>query len=209
MLDCWLNNCFWKRWYFNHLDLLMPCHRSLCPCWNWRQHLFFFFPFLSVSLGPHPQHMEIPWLGVESEPELPACITATATYAAAYSNARSLTCWGRPGIKPTSSWILVGFLTQWATTGTPTTPFSLQLSFPCKCHYRPKLWYFDAKGTIYKGEKKREEKKETNEQDGPRLESSSLQKKGKMRKEEKEVRGIEEKLGEWYFPKAKGRSLPR
>ena len=32
--------------------------------------------------------------------------------------ARSLTCWVRPGIKPTSSWILVGFVTPWATTGT-------------------------------------------------------------------------------------------
>ena len=43
----------------------------------------------------------------------------SATYATACSNARSLTHWGRPGIKPASSWTLVGFLTRWTTTGTP------------------------------------------------------------------------------------------
>ena len=37
--------------------------------------LFFFSSFS----GPHPQHMEIPRLGVESELHLPACATATAT----------------------------------------------------------------------------------------------------------------------------------
>ena len=30
-----------------------------------------------------------------------------------------LTHWARPGIESTSWWILVGFLTQWATMGTP------------------------------------------------------------------------------------------
>ena len=37
--------------------------------------LFFFFFFL----WPHPQHMEVPRLGVELELQLLACITATAT----------------------------------------------------------------------------------------------------------------------------------
>ena len=32
------------------------------------------------------------------------------TKTTAHSNARSLTHWSRPGIKPTSSWILVGFV---------------------------------------------------------------------------------------------------
>ena len=36
---------------------------------------FFFFAFL----GPYPQHMEVPRLGVESELLLPAYTTATAT----------------------------------------------------------------------------------------------------------------------------------
>ena len=30
-------------------------------------------------LGPHPRHMEVPRLGVESELQLPASTTATAT----------------------------------------------------------------------------------------------------------------------------------
>ena len=36
---------------------------------------------------------------------------ASATYTTAHSNAGSLTHWVRPGIEPTSSWILVGFAT--------------------------------------------------------------------------------------------------
>ena len=38
-------------------------------------YIFFFFSFL----GLHPQHMEVPTLGVESELQLPAYVTATAT----------------------------------------------------------------------------------------------------------------------------------
>ena len=34
--------------------------------------------FFSLFLGPHPQHMEVPRLGVESELQLPAYATATA-----------------------------------------------------------------------------------------------------------------------------------
>ena len=37
-----------------------------------------------------------------------------------YSNARSLTHWVKPGIKPTSSWMLVGFVNHWAMMVTPT-----------------------------------------------------------------------------------------
>ncbi len=35
--------------------------------------------FLFVFLGPNPQHMEVPRLGVESELQLPAYTPATAT----------------------------------------------------------------------------------------------------------------------------------
>ena len=38
-------------------------------------YLFFFFRFL----GPHPWHIEVPRLGVESELQVPAEATATAT----------------------------------------------------------------------------------------------------------------------------------
>ena len=34
------------------------------------------------------------------------------------------THWGRPGIEPASSWILIEFLARWATTGTPKCFFN-------------------------------------------------------------------------------------
>ena len=37
----------------------------------------------------------------------------------AHGIARSLTHWMRLGIKPATSWFLVGFVNHWATTGTP------------------------------------------------------------------------------------------
>ena len=43
----------------------------------------------------------------------------SATYIKAHGNAGSLTHWARPGIKPLSSWMLVGFTNHWATMGTP------------------------------------------------------------------------------------------
>ena len=42
-----------------------------------------------------------------------------ATYTTAHGNARSLTHWARPEIKPTTSWVLVGLVNHCATTGTP------------------------------------------------------------------------------------------
>ena len=63
--------------------------------------------------------MEVPRLGVNSELQLPPYASATATwdlspsatYTTAHGNAGSLTLWARPGIKPASSWTLVGFVT--------------------------------------------------------------------------------------------------
>ena len=67
--------------------------------------------------------MKIPRLRVESELQLLAYATATAMWDPSclftpHGNAGSLTHWVRPGSKPTSSWILVGFVNHWATTGT-------------------------------------------------------------------------------------------
>ena len=80
-----------------------------------------FFVFVYFFLGPHPGHMQVPRLGARDQ------IGATAaglhhshsntrsepclTYTTAHSNSGSLTHWVRPGIQPTSSWILVGFVT--------------------------------------------------------------------------------------------------
>ena len=68
--------------------------------------------------------MEVPRPGVKSELQLPAYATATVTqdlshiceYTTAHGNAGYLTHLMRPGIEPTSSWILVSFNTaepQW------------------------------------------------------------------------------------------------
>ena len=64
------------------------------------------------------------WAGGRIELQLPAYTTATAmqdmstsaTYTTAHSNTGSLTPQARPGLEPTTSWILVGFFTaepQW------------------------------------------------------------------------------------------------
>ena len=96
--------------------------------------VFFFFFFFLVFLGLPQRHMEVPRLGVKSEHQSYSCwpipqpqqcgIQAkSATYTIAHSNAGSLTNWARPGIKPATSWILVRFVTHWATMGTPFLAF--------------------------------------------------------------------------------------
>ena len=84
------------------------------------------FIFIS-SLGLHLWHMEVPRLEVNqsrscrppSQPQRRGIRAASVTYTTACGNARPSTHWARPGIEPESSWILVGFLTCWATTRTP------------------------------------------------------------------------------------------
>ena len=59
---------------------------------------------LSCSCQPTPQPQQ---LKIQA---------ASVTYTTAHGNARSLTCWARSGMEPTSSWILVRFNTakpQW------------------------------------------------------------------------------------------------
>ena len=79
--------------------------------------------YIFSLLSPHLQPMEVPRLGVELEQELSVYTTATALKHWSYvcdlhhGNAGSLTHWGSPGIKPPSSWILVRFITSWATMG--------------------------------------------------------------------------------------------
>ena len=85
--------------------------------------IIFFFLYI---LGPHPWHMEVPRLGVQSvwplpEPQQCQIWAASATYTTAHGHARSLTHWARPGIEPATSWFLVGFVNHWATTGIPIT----------------------------------------------------------------------------------------
>ena len=58
----------------------------------------------------------------------------SVTYSTAHGNARSLTHWARPGIKPASSWILVRFTNCWAMTWTP------MLSHFVKTSNRDRKW---------------------------------------------------------------------
>jgi len=51
--------------------------------------------------------------------------SASVNYAAAPGIARSLIHWARSGIEPASSWMVAGFLTHWATTGTPDNIYFL------------------------------------------------------------------------------------
>ena len=61
-------------------------------------------------LEPYLRHMEVPRLGVESELQLPAYTTATATQDQShvcdphYSSQQCRMLWVRPRIEPTTSW---------------------------------------------------------------------------------------------------------
>ena len=67
--------------------------------------------------------MEVPWardqMGSLHHSHSNRLRAPSVTYITACGNTDSLTHWVRPGIKPASSWILVGFLTCSATMGTP------------------------------------------------------------------------------------------
>ena len=83
-----------------------------CCCVAWVFVYFFFFYFLEPRLW----HMEVSRLGVKSELKLPAYATAIATQDQSHVcdlhhsswQCQILNPWARTGIKPTSSWILVG-----------------------------------------------------------------------------------------------------
>ena len=67
----------------------------------------------------HLRHLEVPRPGVKSELQLLVYATATAMPDPSHvcdlqlmATMGPLTHWVRPGIKPTSSWILVEFLTH-------------------------------------------------------------------------------------------------
>ena len=98
---------FWlSSQVFSHCFSLHAEHTcdSLVCWWCW---LFFFF-FSGLPLWC----MEVPRLGVESEPWRPAYATATSvTYTTAHGNNGTLTYWARTGIELASPWLLVGFVT--------------------------------------------------------------------------------------------------
>ena len=84
-----------------------------------------FFCFVSIFLGLYDGIWKFPGRGLNWRRSCSHSHgnTRSTIYTAACSNAGSLTHWVRPEIKPASSWILVGFLTCWATMGTPRLIF--------------------------------------------------------------------------------------
>ena len=80
----------------------------------------------AVATGPCHSHGN---MGIQA---------VSTTYTTAHGNTRSLTHWVRPGIEPTTSWFLVGFVNHWATTGTPVLR-SNPLLF-CLTHYLQPQW---------------------------------------------------------------------
>ena len=83
-------------------------------------YLLFLFVFLWLNLW----HMEVPRLGSNQScswwpmPQPHGIWGTPAIYTTAHGNARSLTHWVWQGIRPSSSWILVGLINHWAMTGT-------------------------------------------------------------------------------------------
>ena len=95
--------------------VLIGCSREFpCVC------LFIlYFEFL----GPYLQLMEVPRLRGQI-----GAVATSLRHSHSNSNTGSLTHWARPGIKPTSSWILVRFINHWATMGTASLSLNIMIS---------------------------------------------------------------------------------
>ena len=93
--------------------------------------------FFLVFLGPHPWHMEVPRLGVESELQLPAYTTATEMPDLSCVCDLHHSSWQHRIFNPLSNardrtcilWILIGFVNHLATKGTPVM-LNFTLGFP-------------------------------------------------------------------------------
>ena len=99
-------------------DLITGLGTSTCCRKGKKKKLGYNFLFVCF-LGPNLRHMEGPRLGVKSELQLLVHAIATATWDlnlfcdlhhTAHSNSRSQTHWVSPGTEPTSSRMLVGFV---------------------------------------------------------------------------------------------------
>ena len=84
---------------------------------------FFLFTAAPVAYGSSQARGRIGAAAASpiAQPQQSQIWVASVTYATACSNAGCLTHWVRPGIESTSSWIIVRFLTCWATMGAPST----------------------------------------------------------------------------------------
>ena len=63
------------------------------------------------------------------QPQQRGIWTASATYTTTHGNAGSLTPWARPGIEPTTSWFLIGFISTTPQGELPNKLFKCSSSF--------------------------------------------------------------------------------
>ena len=84
----------------------LPKAKQMISPMEWLHSFLFYFMlfYIILFLGPNQQHLEVPRLGVESELQMPACTTATATgdlNLVFEPHHSSRQChWVRPGIEP-------------------------------------------------------------------------------------------------------------
>ena len=115
---------FFPDWTTDLLDLsvLLTAKHSIYWC---TQVSFFLFRAAPAACGSSQARGQLGASAASPHFQLQQHqIQATpATFTIAHGNTGSLTHWSRPGITPTSSWVLVGFLTYWAAMGTPHPGF--------------------------------------------------------------------------------------
>ena len=94
-------------------------------------YILFTYLFIFAFLRLHPWYMEVPRLGVKLELQLPAYVTATATWGpnCLWWQRRITNHWARPGIQPASSWTLVRFVSAVPQWELPIYTFSLVRCF--------------------------------------------------------------------------------
>ena len=113
-------NFYYESVYF--LYIFKGIRRIFKGCPSFSISLFFFFlKAVPTShgnfLGYGSNRSYSCWPAPQPQPQPHGIWASSATYVTAHCNAGSLIHWVRPGIEPTSSWILVGFVSselQWA-----------------------------------------------------------------------------------------------
>ena len=129
-----VENCLETQWSdSNNLLVIFQSLLTLGFYWLPQKKIFFFFfkgaraygnSWAMGCIQPIPQPQQC-WIRA-----------ASATYAAAWGNARSLTYWARLGMKnlrPRRH--CVGFFILWATTGAPIGCLGVGYDLPQLCHF--------------------------------------------------------------------------
>ena len=117
---------WWKHlpqcWYESLFKVTnrVPSSLQLLSCKDIQFLSFFvFFFWSSFCLFAIPWATTAAYGGSQARDRIWA--VATGLHHSTQFTAGSLTHWVRPGIKPKTSWFLVGFVNHWAMTGTPSS----------------------------------------------------------------------------------------